>query len=180
MKKKPSATCSLYATAARTHFVQGKREVLEFVVKRDSNLGDFPSFLPVFPFPAAACTPTCPILSPSAAWGYAYMLRVHEMRVHVQSHSHAGLGMRLVEQPPPRVPHTKYPVHAELPHLKYVVLDITVFQRFLLRVCCKYKCVPLLQGVCVEGSWNRQARSSGGGWHPCQRYYCVNRRHRRH
>ena len=71
------------------------------------------------------------------------MLRVYEMCVHVQSHLHAGLGMRLVEQPPPRVPHTKYPVHAELPHLKYVVLDITVFQCFLLRVCCKYKCASL-------------------------------------
>ena len=28
--------------------------------------------------------------------------------------------MRLVEQPPPLVPHPKYPVHSELPHLKYV------------------------------------------------------------
>ena len=137
MKKKTSASLLRHCC---THFVQGKREVLEFVVKRDSNLGDFPSFLPVFPLPAA-CTPTCPILSPSAAWGYVYMLRVH-----VQSHLHAGLGMRLVEQPPPRVPHTKYPVHAELPHLKYVVLDITVFQCFPLRVCCKYECVPLLAG----------------------------------
>lgn len=164
MKKKTSARVD--ATCC-THFVQGKREVLEFVVKRDSNLGDFPSFLPLCPFPAAAC-------------GHAYMLRVHEMCVHVQSHLHAGLGMRLVEQPPPRVPHTKYPVHAELPHLKCVVLDITVFQCLLLRVCCKYKCVPVVQGVCVEGSWNRQARSSGGGWHPGQRYYCVNQRHRRH
>ena len=29
--------------------------------------------------------------------------------------------MRLVEQPPPLVPHKKYPVHTELPHLKYVM-----------------------------------------------------------
>ena len=61
--------------------------------------------------------------------------------------------MRLVEQPPPLVPHPKYPVHSELPHLKYVAW-ISEHWAF---VCV---CVRLLvssgnacfvvQGVCLE------------------------------
>ena len=32
-----------------------------------------------------------------------------------------GLGVQLVEQPPPAVAHETYPVHTELPHLKYAM-----------------------------------------------------------
>ena len=44
VKKKTST--GIHATAPR-NFMQGKREVLEFVVKRDANLGDFPFVCPL-------------------------------------------------------------------------------------------------------------------------------------